>query len=210
MEITTSALAQVDPFFWLIGNIRARKETIKREYNFAASKQMRDRVMSTRPEFARAARSALAVLNEMESLLDSTSIIKHTHTQHAEPLASLTGTVARTCGVLKQVRKEYADLGTSSEQIKKIFNLPSRGPADIPVWMRTIMDKMKVNSGQARMSEHKFRMIEEVTLRASQGWYIVFNTLTVAPEDYNKVFDKGSIAWQRYVVGYTGRSLPAV
>lgn len=39
----------------------------------------------------------------------------------------------------------------------------------------------------------------EIAYRTQQGWFMVFDTLTVEPHSYYKVFSQGSKAWQQYL-----------
>lgn len=39
----------------------------------------------------------------------------------------------------------------------------------------------------------------EMTNAFNMGWYIIFNTVTVDPENYSTVFEKGSDVWRKYI-----------
>jgi hypothetical protein len=51
----------------------------------------------------------------------------------------------------------------------------------------------------ARKKELLFRLENEIMLRKSQGWYMIFNTLTVDRDHYGSVFSAGSAAWNDYI-----------
>lgn len=254
--ITVSELAVADPFFSLLGGIRARREALRREWAYASQTSMRAKA---KPLFVHECMKAIAELDEMEDLLDNPSPITnelnpsdalglqagasldasnparsvrmhaqgHSNEENvtacvphgnaalastrketgirpvispvsrfAEALGSATGSQ-----VFKEVRKRFRALGTVSEQKAMIFGLDvhNRRGSITERWLQVVMDKLKSKGAQARLAEHKWRMIEEVTLRAEQGWYIVFNTLTVDNNNYESVFEKGSRAWSYYI-----------
>ncbi len=195
--LTTSLVGGAHPYFELLGSIRARKVGLRQEWEFASQASYR---CVARAFFARECAAALAVLDRLENRLDKSSFIDH-NVSDGEQLDEGPKAIRAQAAVIREVRKEFRGLGTSTEQKDRIFGLPKRDSAAMPVWLRSVMDKLKIKGGYARMSEQKWRMIEEITLRAEQGWYIVFNTLTVDNTNYDKVFEKGSMAWRDYVRG---------
>lgn len=203
--ITTSEMAAADPYFSLLGSIRARREGIKREWEYACQTAQRVRAL---PMFAQKAQRVLTALDEMEGLLDIPSSITHTLGPHAEHLPEegpeaipLSGHVpdAMQLNALRLVRKQFRELGSSTDLKNRIFGLGARGRSYPPIWLRHAMDQMKSKGALGRLAEQKWRICEEITQRAEEGWYIVFNTLTVDNQSYEDVFRKGSFAWRNYI-----------
>lgn len=62
-----------------------------------------------------------------------------------------------------------------------------------------MIEMMKQKMIEARKSELKWRLKSELRQRVNEGWYVVFNTLTVRTECMDEVFAKGSDAWRKYV-----------
>ncbi len=203
--ITTSQLACVDPVFALYGGIRARAHAIRKEWEFCSRSTKR---CNANANFQQKAMAAIAELHQMEGLLDIPSSVPHTLRDHAEPLACAAGALATVdakrdatqLDVTREVRRQFRALGTSTQQKQRIFGLEGRERVPTSeLWLQNVMDELKSNGARARLAEHKWRMIEEIEYRASQGWYIVFNTLTVSNGNYKTVFSKGSQSWRNYV-----------
>jgi len=64
---------------------------------------------------------------------------------------------------------------------------------------QALIDNMNTAGRQARCAAHEARLAWEIAYRASQGWFMLFNTLTVAPGEYYKVFHPDSDAFQTYI-----------
>jgi len=68
--------------------------------------------------------------------------------------------------------------------------------------LAAIIEQLKQCSIEGRKSELMKRLSIEMEERLSQGWYMVFNTLTVAPGHMANVFPKERIknnVWQKYI-----------
>jgi len=204
-NITTSQLASVDPVFALYGGIRARAEAIRKEWAFCSQSTKRN---VANENFVHEAIQAIAVLHQMEGRLDNPSFVPHVMRDHGEHLACAAGALATVdakrdatqVAVTQEVRKQFLALGTSTQQKQRIFGLEGR--ERVPTsewWLQDVMTELKSNGARARLADHKWRMIEEIEHRAAQGWYIVFNTLTVSNTNYKEVFSKGSQSWRNYV-----------
>lgn len=207
--ITVSELGSVDPYYSLLNSIRSRQRAIKREWEYCCQKEKRG---IARANFPHNAREALAVLHQMEVQLDIPSI-KSNEISPVGKLLDLQGDQPRSVrehaevgnneekvdATQLEVRKRFSEMGSSRDQKEAIFGAISRNRSNPPIWLRLMMDKLKDKGAAARMSENKWRMVEEVTLRVEQGWFIVFNTLTVDNPHYKEVFSKGSTAWKYYI-----------
>lgn len=58
---------------------------------------------------------------------------------------------------------------------------------------------MNMRGRELAKQMQQFQLACEIAYRAYQGWYMVFQTLTVAPEHYYDVFNKGSTAFTDYI-----------
>lgn len=54
-------------------------------------------------------------------------------------------------------------------------------------------------SRKSAVNNHIFRLVNEAYLRKQQGWYPVFNTLTVDSRSIDLVFKKGSRIWRNHI-----------
>lgn len=215
--VTVSELAVADPYFALLGSIRGRRESLRREWAYCSQSAIRAKA---KPFFVQKCMSALAELDVLEDLLDSPSIITNELSpSHAlgskqaggfldpsKPARSVRehakghSNSENVTATLSEVRRRFNALGTVRDQKALVFGVdPGEKSSITERWLQFVMDKLKSKSAQARLAEHKWRMIEEITERASQGWYIVFNTLTVDNNHYDTVFEKGSRAWSYYI-----------
>mgnify|MGYP000494816243 CR=1 FL=1 len=73
----------------------------------------------------------------------------------------------------------------SSSQVKDFKS------ASVSVLKRRLRD--------SRKSELLWRLKMELTKRVREGWFVVFNTLTVASDNVDVVFKRGSDEWRKYV-----------
>ena len=58
---------------------------------------------------------------------------------------------------------------------------------------------VKAKARKQANSQFMFRLIQEAYLRKSQGWYPIFNTLTVDSRYMDIVFGKGSRVWRNHI-----------
>lgn len=65
------------------------------------------------------------------------------------------------------------------------------------------LNDVKVRCLQARKNELLTRLRLEVLQRVNEGWYLIFDTLTVEPRYEKVVFGKGSTAWSDYIRSFT-------
>lgn len=76
---------------------------------------------------------------------------------------------------------------------------PAIKAAQITEIEQAVLDDMAQTSRDALASVHARDLEHEIAFRVHQGWYMVFGTLTVSPDDYSTVFDRGSLCWQTYI-----------
>ena len=58
---------------------------------------------------------------------------------------------------------------------------------------------VKAKARKQANSQFMFRLVQEAYLRKSQGWYPIFNTLTVDSRYMDIVFEKGSRIWRNHI-----------
>lgn len=81
-------------------------------------------------------------------------------------------------------------------------NLPGYvppSPAMLTPAEQAICEQMSANAAKCRKSESRFRVCQEIMYRAEQGWFMIFDTLTVAQGAYRKVFNVKSVAFKEYI-----------
>jgi len=64
---------------------------------------------------------------------------------------------------------------------------------------KAILEDVAKQNYANRKTDLESRLTYECELRVKQGWYIIFNTLTVDTQHYNSVFEVGSKKWGDYV-----------
>lgn len=76
------------------------------------------------------------------------------------------------------------------------------GPAQHDDFTQELVEMMNRLGKEQRAAQHRFNINAEVAYRVTQGWYVVFNTLTVRPGAYYQVFNKHSKEFKNYVRNY--------
>lgn len=163
----------VDPTFRAYRKTITLETTIERELAYH-QKTNPDRLS---PRQTKAAHAALVMLRDLRSALrlDRTELNSHTL---GAPL----------------LRRPV------SEILAEIFaGLPQPGKAQPTALEAALIDNMNTAGRQARCAAHEARLAWEIAYRASLGWFMIFNTLTVAPGEYHKVFSPQSTAFQHYI-----------
>ncbi len=61
------------------------------------------------------------------------------------------------------------------------------------------LNKMSIKKIKARQSELIWRLVQEIIDKTYNGYYIIFNTLTVEPRHYNNLWKDGSAAFKTYL-----------
>lgn len=186
--ITVAELSACCGNFKLLTEIRSRQERIIKHCEFfCKSKQRENAEHRTRSDFQYRQVEARKNLKKLEIQLTKTM----------GGLLDIPHTTNNVCSI----RQSFKELGSAEEQYVKIFGTSvtdKRAPAVEPVIIDTL-EKLHQETLVARKSEWRWRLIEELTLREKQGWYIFFNTLTVDNKNYNDVFSKGSRAFSEYI-----------
>lgn len=91
----------------------------------------------------------------------------------------------------------YLEVGQILDYIFE--GLPPPRPAQMSDLELAIIKRMTDRNHVIAANRIKFLIACEIAYRHKQGWYMIFNTLTVAPEHLYEVFRPGSTAFKNYV-----------
>lgn len=89
----------------------------------------------------------------------------------------------------------YCKRGMDVSDLRKLFVIEKR-KYDLE---RNFLSDLKRRCLAARKIELLSRLRLEMTDAVQSGWYVIFNTLTIAPHHYKQVFSKDSSVWTDYV-----------
>ena len=177
--ISLSEVAAADGDFQLWYAVDSRIAALRKNYGYVKKNfGLRARCDEN---FEHKYRDHMVMLKEMRTRLDKSSLIDHRE--------------------LGWARWWFRKLGSLEDQVKTIFGEVVSGDRASPTepWIQEYLKNMAAKAAQGRISEHRFRVIEEITNRTRQGWFVIFNTLTVNAREYDKVFAVGATAWKNYV-----------
>lgn len=68
---------------------------------------------------------------------------------------------------------------------------------------RQLLENLTEAGRQARAAQHEQALLFETAYRAEQGYFMLFNTLTVAAGNYQKIFAEDNKAFQTYIRHFT-------
>lgn len=86
------------------------------------------------------------------------------------------------------------------EVIAYVFHgLPESGPAQHDEVTAALVTLMNNKGRDQKAAQHKFHLAAEIAYRTYQGWYMVFNTLTVRPGSYYQVFGRNGYEFKNYI-----------
>ena len=113
---------------------------------------------------------------------------------------SLGGTLLVIYPLIEELADEFRQYpATNKEHVIAIFGeYIARGKGQQKPVMKRMLHNMHEKGTAIRRQEHVTRSILEMQQRNHEGWFIVFNTLTVNAQDYEKVFENGSTCWIKY------------
>lgn len=177
-HVTLSEVGQSCSTIRLRNSIRSRMASIDARWSFVTQLEHKAWV---NPNYRRLATESKNLLKELDRRLDKILSIPHTNS------------------MVRGIRKSFNDLGPAAEHLNSIFGVTAKRSSVGDPLIAAMIESIQAKSILARIREISWRIEEEVSLRASEGWYIIFNTLTVRPGDYKKVFENGSYCWRDYV-----------
>lgn len=188
-QLRVSDVAIADPFFAVLQSIRQKSAAVRRRWSRMDSSTK----SKSCDNYAHKAGAALRFLENLESRLDTHSLITHTSEQDTSS--------SEEKDLLRHIRREVKNLGKTEDYLAKIFGFRvGKTERDaLPVHLENLLEDLKLAGNKARAFELSFRLTDEITERAAEGWYIVFQTLTVDQEGYPHVFSQGSQAWRNYI-----------
>lgn len=77
--------------------------------------------------------------------------------------------------------------------------LTAPGPAQLTELENAVVETMNIKGRTSKAAQHAFKLNCEIAYRHRQGWYMVFNTLTVDTHNYYRVFRKDSVHFKNYI-----------
>ena len=129
-----------------------------------------------------------------EQFLDDFELWSSRLVEHPLKASDSSETLTRAYSALKQ-------RGSVEDDCAAVFGfyIPrrlrrDRTPAELAFFKR-FRDATRVG----RRAELEYRLLVELRLRLAQGWFLVFDTLTVHPDCYRQVFSLGSQCWRDYI-----------
>lgn len=165
-------LTAVNGYYRLLNDVRARVRAIQ----FQADVQ---------DGFNAKAVAAVNELNRCEGILLD---IKYTTTESWK---------------VRTVRNVFRRFGSVKVHMLELFGDYKQPNSNRPIdsGEKKLLDALRVANREARVRSQKARIQLELMQRDYEGWYLIFNTLTVAPEHYNSVFYGGdSRAFEKYIM----------
>lgn len=170
-DILITDLNAVSPYFRLLNNIRSRIKAI----------EWQTKVQNKHPEVSR------MTVKKLKRMEKSLLVIKYTNTKSID---------------YQEIKKRFKSTGSTEEHIIKIFgNCLKPGSSRVvdPVEANMLASMAKSNK-QKRVIELQTRILLEILDKESKGWFIVFNTLTIANEYMEKVYKRENRIFEKYIL----------
>lgn len=98
------------------------------------------------------------------------------------------------------IAKGFNKLGTAEEHLTRLFGryLKPSG-RHLTVVEKIFMEQVGENGKKVRVSDLQWRLVNAIEEAARKKWFIVFQTLTIAPGNEEKVFGTSSDCWSGYI-----------
>lgn len=77
--------------------------------------------------------------------------------------------------------------------------IPTPGKAQYTEYETALVAQLKAQGQQQTVKQLRFELSAEIALRAAQGWYLIFNTLTARDDTIVQVFQRDSEDWRNYI-----------
>ena len=148
-------------------------------------------------------RKAITLKASIERRLDwhkKHSEVQPKHLERAQEHIAYLENIIRTCEISTLLSSRQM-LERNTEEIHTyIFEgLRPPGKASHDELTRILVDQMDEAGRQNRANKHKWSLMFEIAYRFKQGWFGVFNTLTVTDWAHNKVFREDSTEFKDYI-----------
>ncbi len=176
-EVRTSELGGADGGFALLYAVRSRICAVERQWNYIVKRPS----VEVKRDWEDRATICLEEMRDLEVRLDNTSLNDNK--------------------VIRDCREVLKGRGSVSDELEWIFGKMLNGgrrSVEEP-WIRNVLKELKAQCDRARVQELCWRLKEEIICRSADGWFVVFDTLTVEPSEYEKVFKTGSVCWREYI-----------
>lgn len=103
-----------------------------------------------------------------------------------------------------KIRRYFTRRVPSGDRISDLINnvfdgLPPPRETTLNALEKYTAEVMHEKKREADIQTHYFTLMCEVAYRAKHNWYMVFNTLTMAPGNYNAIFGRNADALPNYI-----------
>lgn len=100
---------------------------------------------------------------------------------------------------IKQIRKTFTGWAPTKDYLVDTFGIDLAAKTEWPEPEKFLLEFMKDKANKGRREERKQIIALEIIEKNYQGWYGVFNSLTVAEHCVNDVFGRNAKAWPEYL-----------
>lgn len=101
-----------------------------------------------------------------------------------------------------EVRAKWKVYGKIGDHLDRLFGDKRLRTAVPDALYGAFLENLRHRGAEQRRGQLLFRFNSELARRVSDGWFVVFNTLTVDADAYDRVFELGSTAFKDYVRRY--------
>jgi len=214
LNLPLSFFVSQDKFLRLYNNVRARIDALKYQYmlfnsypNLRVTKSDRSILYdphislleSLRTDIIRVHYNSVICNNAYRDLYSRWKAVPQTIEDHSILIFGRHIPKKSTEERQLQIRRNWVERhkkkGLASKKMLKDLQDAEFNHALKVKFLKTV----RVQCLQARKTDLKKRLEHEVSTRYTQGWFLIFNTLTVSPEYINDVFALNSTCWTDYV-----------
>lgn len=104
------------------------------------------------------------------------------------------------CKIERYFTRHVPPKNKIGELINAVFDgLPPPKETTLHPLEKFTAEIMHENKREADIHQHYFTLMCEVAYRAHHQWYMIFNTLTMAPGNYNAIFGRNATALPTYI-----------
>ena len=105
---------------------------------------------------------------------------------------------------LRKLGRAFRSFGSTEEHVRHVFGdcvFPSSRRYYAP-GEKQLLERLRKASKAARVRAYRSRIYLEILKRHYDGWYLIFNTLTVDEANYEKVFYEDKRAFEKYIAAF--------
>lgn len=131
-----------------------------------------------------------------------TPTIQYQVSQTIEAIDEIITIENNTPSLVSNVFKKHRSIldRPTKEVLRDVFpGLPEPKASQRTIYEDTLVELMEMRGRDTAKQIQTFTLMCEIAHRAKEGWFMIFNTLTVQPGDYYRVFKRDSTAWQDYI-----------